>query len=262
MPKYKTPEILTEEISDTLLQLTIHFGYDEAVKILNEMPNPPSKNQINFATKILEKCEILIKNKISNLGDKISKIPLNIQEAITLLHAAEYGVTYDICIILAMIAIDPILMNWFMVPNDNNDFYKKLRKWESSTGEVFIMLDIFRDFNSKKDQEKWCKNNYLQYGKLLKAKKQYYKIKQSISSFANISEISAGEKRDLIKDAFMKGYSFNIATQYDYMYEIDRPIKFIAIQKPRLLTKLGKKILYLDIQKINNKYSVNGIINL
>ena len=60
-----------------------------------------------------------------------------------------------------------------------------------------------------------------------------------------------------------EGFKLNIATRISgNKYSIQRPCKEVKIDKNPFIKKIGKRILFLSVKKINNEVKVSSIINL
>lgn len=265
--EFKDPEILTQEISPFLLNLFSLYQYKEVMEFMNNMPTPPTEHQIKYAFKILESLKLLENNKITTLGTIVNKIPLTPNESICLLYARAYNVDYSVCTIMAMISIDAILDNWFISVPDNlakeqniakDNWYKK-----GKTGEVFIFEALLSAFLKDKNSEGFCKKHYLHLGKMMKAKKVFYKLRDVIKTISSPFENIQGEDKNKIVKCFQYAYPNNIGILESFnIFKIDRPVQYIEVRNKNKHFKVGKKILYLNIVKIKGTIWLSSIMNL
>lgn len=267
---FKSPEILTEEISDIILAL-LNSEYsggqiDRVTAILDHMMTPPTRSQVEFAMKFLTQLKLIDDEKsLTKLGREVAKAGLGLSEAITYIAGRSFGIDFQICQIMAMINVEPDVIKWFVEepsdPQRNKEYRRQIAHWTSSMGEIFVLRDMFDGF-MKNTNEQWCVKHYLLYTKFVKARKQFYKLRETIKTILPLFESISGTDNEKIREAFCRGYPLNIATRKDSVYQIDRPAKYIKVDRPDALTKLGKKILYLDITKIAGQIKISNIINL
>lgn len=270
-PAYKAPEVLIEEISDIIMSLLNSKFCDDDIKkvhaFLNNMMSPPKDIQVEFAMKLLRGLELIDDtDHLTKMGRNISSIPLSPQAAITMVAAKSYGVDHTATEILAMMEIEPDISKWFMDVRENSpkykDFMHTVSKWRVDTGEIFVLKDMFEAF-MKNGNEAWCTRNYLQFTKLVKARKQFFKLREIAKKILPLFPRVDGTDYERVRQAFIRGHPLNIATRVEgTVYSIDRPAKVVNVEQPTMLKKLGKKILFLDITKINGRISVSNLINL
>ncbi len=280
MIDYKLPEIQKEEISDMLLQIAKVKSADiikfsKIKDFTDKLPTPPTQNQLNFGLKILQLSGLInVDETLTKLGIEVSKIPLEPQQAVCLLKSKFLRVDNSICKILAMVSLEPNIEEWFFNrrPNDSDysDYIKKINGWKNVSGDIFAlakMLDKFLEYGAKGLQ--WCQKNYIHYSKMANAKKQFYKLLNLAKTLNNThfwhdeDELKQSEKNKIIL-CFIEGYKINIAERIGKgsVYNIQRPCGMITVQKTNFITKLKKKIIFLDIKRINNQAKVSSIINV
>jgi HrpA-like RNA helicase len=297
MPDFKAPEMEKEEISDMLLAL---FNSGITIDFLQKLPTPPSKHQIDFGLRLLTTAGLISSSsssssfshdekgnekgnekgsekgigKITELGREVAKIPLNWQESICLLKAKFLRVENSVCKILAMMSVEPVIENWFSNVPENSPKYKefrsKLGQWENAAGDIFALKVMFEKFlDAGNSGFEWCNKNYLQGTKFLQAKKTFYKLLGKTKDFNNISfwrdqesQISENEKKKITL-ALEEGFKLNIATRITgNRYSIERPCKEVKIDKNIFIKKVGKRILFLSVKKIQGTVKVSSIVNL
>lgn len=273
-PEYKDPEILVDDVSELVLSvLGSVYGENKIQnvwKLFDNMPNPPTKDQRNFAIDSL-KSLALITNELTltKLGKEVTVVGKGLHESIVAIMGASYKITYKIAQMLAMFLMYPEIEKWFDGPNEHqanyDDFQKKMSAWSSSLGEIFVLRDIFSSYMeiASDNRESWCNRNYLNYRRLAQAEINFKTLLNKFSKITPLFEPPYGEKEtDLILKCFIAGYKNNIGIYKNGVYEIDRPVGIVKVDKPLNLKKLGKKIIFTDIAKINGKVILSGIINI
>jgi HrpA-like RNA helicase len=272
--EYKEAEILVEDITGlTLTILGSKFGDGDLQKvklIYDNMPTPPSDKQQEFAVKRLKALGILTADdRFTKLGREVANAAVGgINESIVLIRALSNKIMHGISKIMALFTLEPSAEKWFKPPRENTPEwprYKKiLEKWSSSRGEIFVLKKIYDGFikTDAGKRQKWCQENFLDFGKLVNTERQFWKIKGAEKKLVPIYEPEEGQEDELIQKCFEYGYAENIAEREGGLYRVDRPVGFVKVDKPVLLKKLGKKILFVDMVKINGKIAVSTILNL
>lgn len=291
-PDYKAPEMEKEELSDMILQL-LNAGID--LDFLQKLPTPPHKNQIAFGLKLLRSAHLSSSpssfsqsekegngekgaqselEELTDLGREVAKLPLNWQEAVCLLKAKFLRVEGSLCKILAMLSVAPNINDLFTNVSENSPKYgeykRKMYNWENAAGEIFAMKIMLEKFLEAGDRGMdWCNSNYLQGSKFINAKKLFYKLLGNAKELNNISfwrgresEQSEHEKKKITL-ALEEGFALNIATRKSgEIYTVQRPCGTVKVEKSPFIKKIGKRILFLDIRKINGEPKISSIVNL
>ena len=267
-PDYKPAEILSQEISPMILNLYNIYEYNEIIKFLDTMPNPPTEEQRKYAFKLLNSLGLIQNNKITDIGRIVGKIPLEPEQALCLLYARAYKVDYQICLIMSMLSLDPIIDNYFVDIREGplyKDYMRAKDKWmgKGTQGELFIFMELLTEFMKNKDGEKWCKNNFLQINKFIKAKKIFYKLREQIKDISfNINVDDINNERKKISKCFEIAYKNNILELESFnIYKVSRPVQYVEIKRNKNL-KLGKKMIFINITKIKGQIYLGGLLNI
>lgn len=236
---YQLPEIISEEISGLLLKLIINNNFE----IIHNMPDIPK--HINFGLDILKNLSLINQElKTTELGINVYNTGLDPQFAAAYLESKKLGVNRSICMILSILEVEPEISKWF---TDEKAIFNSNRD-----GEIFVLKEILEKFMYNSDPMKWCEKNKYNYNKLLSAKRQFFKM-QHVSDTADIV---------MVKKVLERAFPLNIAVKHDNKYIINRPVKYVMVEKSKYLKTLSKKILYLDIIKIEGKVVLGSIVNL
>ncbi len=239
--EYQLPEIISDEISSIILKLIVNNNFE----LIHDVPDVPK--HIEFGIKILKNLKLIEEDlKPTQLGIQVNNLGIDPQFAIAIIRGRELGVSRSICMILAMLTVEPELDKWF---TDEKPNYTA-----NAVSDIFIFKKIFESFLTKNDSYAWCKKKMYNYNKLLNAKRQFFKLNPGKDTSENIKEN--------IREALVSAFPLNIAQRVNSdMYSIDRPVKTIVVKKPTYLSKLSKKFLYLTITKINNQIKLGNIVN-
>jgi HrpA-like RNA helicase len=270
--EYKEPEILVEDITGTTLTiLGAPFSGGELKmvdKIYDNMPNPPTEIQRNFANKTLRDLGLMVGERLSKLGQHIAAIGQNIDVSIILIRAVCNKIMHPMCKIMALFTLEPDVEKWFKPPRENGpqwpEYQRTVGKWADSRGEIFVLKKIYEGFIEKTGnaRQQWCEKNFLNFGKLMNAERQFWKMRNLEKKIVPIYEPEEGREDELIIKCFEHGFANNVAIREGMLYKIDRPVGFVKIEKPAFLKSLGKKIIFMKLAKINGKVAASGILNI
>lgn len=275
MSAFKSPDIETEEISDITLSLLAsnfcvgRFNYVDF--IFDNMLTPPLDSQKEYTKKLLYKLGIISQvdgstNALTRLGVEVAKIGLDLQEAITYIAGRSFKIEYQICQIMAMLSVEPNIIKWFVDEPRDDKMLKKwqrsINRWRSAIGDIFVLSDLFNEFR-RNSSERWCHDNFLIYNKFTRAQRQFYQLQNTMKNIIPMFDDFKGTTNEKIIEAFCRGYPLNVAVATsNNIYSVDRPVHHIKVDRPVTLTKLTKKILYLDIRKIAGEVKISNLINL
>ena len=275
------PEIKRINLRNISLQL-FSIGYNDFNKI--DFIDKPSNENFNYAYESLVSLgafESGDENKITELGKKMSILPMDPIYSVILINALnnEYTEVFeDIVSIISVLQSD----NIFYTPSSKKEIIEKIReKYIDSSSDHITLRNIFNAYRNANNKEEFCKENYLNDKALAKSveifkqllgylkqmkKNDYkndeekeinYKIEQIDKYLGNLKNIGIDNnenKKKLILNCLLTGYFNNIAkySNSNFFNTIRgnqlckiHPIS-VLIKKP----KLGKKFGYLIFNEI------------
>ena len=161
-PQYTDPEILRTSLADVILRMkSQRLGDVETFPFIDR----PHRNQINAGVhQLIELGAIDHQGIITDIGKRLSKMPVDPRIARMLLAAATMDCAEEMVIIAAALTVpDPRLQ-----PPDKIQHARQLhREMSQETSDFLVMLDIWRQFrqiqkqHSKRESYRWCENNFL-----------------------------------------------------------------------------------------------------
>jgi len=276
LPKYPKPNILTMDLTDTILSL-IKYGITikNAMTIINDLITIPSKEQISSAIHKLQFTQCL---KMDNDNGVLTRIGLSILKfrSTNLLSALAIIMSYylncqdEIIIIMAIMEIsEGNLDQLFNYDNDkkfikymstysykNSDhitIYNIYTKLYKNNKKKYLNMEIFNKINNYiKDLKKYAKNiklkdyNYMNNKYFMINIKPYNKIEYNI-----LYILSESYKYNLIKNNSTVNFINNTSAKFDF-YKItkhDNKIKNAICHN--LINRFGRK-LFIGVTEIPN----------
>lgn len=257
MDKFPEPDIRTSDITSECLKLMGNESInsiENLTKTLTNFIEPPRENFIRVAINNLIQLGAVEKGIITPLGKLLNNIPEN---NIFLGTAIVYGKIYNcsreiIKIAAIMDACKGKVSDLYNLPETmtkkpemSEEQYKKMinsleeklnnkkKKFANKYGDHLSLLNIYDKFNEQYDKNKeqydklndWCYDHFLKTNPLLKAIKQYKKIKPQINNIIkgqldpktlNLpynDEINGLELDEKILTCLLLGYRLNTAAK-------------------------------------------------
>lgn len=270
---YKSSEMSISNIDDMVMRMLNLVGSLKELKsMLSELIEPPKKTQISSTIKYLTELGI-ISDVLTDLGKCVYNTKLDTPLGMTLLACESYNVQWDtMSRVAAVLSNESNANSWFVTP-DRNDKQKMKQfkafkdKYTSSYGDVFSLLKLFRDFEKRKISG--VQSRFVRKSLLFDAKRTLSQVYATLKSVPKDCKIPASEepKGTEISNmilAFKHGFSNQIATRIgdgpDYKTKDGLVVSVIPGYNNNM-TRLSKKIIYINIVKILGKLQFNGIIN-
>lgn len=158
------PEILRSNIVATVLQLSA-IGIDCQSFDFLDKPSDISVEDAMLQLHVLGATQSATSSKLTEIGRKMSRFPLNPRFSKILLSAPKYGCLAEALTIVAILSGENIYY-------ESNDPDQKQRaflahaKFESTHGDHLTMLNVYRAFASSGREKVWCHDNCLNYRNL------------------------------------------------------------------------------------------------
>lgn len=241
-----TPEIMSCNLNDAVLILkSLGIENLETFDMIDK-PNIESVNnslEYLFITRAID-----VNGNITELGKRVSNIPLDVNLSISLISSIEFGCFDEVSTIVSMLSIDQI----FIDINSSNTLYKKfLEKRESlknNHSDFLMLLDIFSSWEKTSFDNKHLKKNFLSVRSMWQAKN----IREQLRKQFDVKDSS---NRDKVLLAFCSGFYPNTAKLTDGTYktlfnQTDCYVHFTSC----LYKKFPKFILYFSVTKTRREY--------
>ena len=215
LEKYPEPDILKEDLTMTLLQLsrmTESNNINDGIKTLHQLMDVPDKPFFDIAVKLYNQYDMIQKDgtldKIGYYVSQFTSTPIN--RALFIIYAYQRGCAYDASIIITMIDKLSGKLENLVIKKDpicKSECKKKssknlLKSLVDKSSDHMTFLNIFREFDKQDKKADWAKKYGLRYGILMSVKKNFlsyfYKISNIINK--NVSELSRLHNLDITDD--------------------------------------------------------------
>ena len=222
-PEYTIPEIQRSILDRVVLQIA-EFGLDaEELEFLHQ----PDKEAIVAAKRELTALGAFADNKITELGRKMVKIPVNVQLARMIVEAEKYGVTEQVITIAAICEIGGLL-------SKEGRYSHFTHEYES---DLLAELDVW---------EAITKLKYIEFDKLGINKKNFFLIKDLIKKIKETVygtiEITHNDDRNAILKSCLCGLVSHIYVQ-DYDVYRNNERKGLRLSKRSCVSEYSKIVI-------------------
>lgn len=203
-----TPEIMRSQLDRVVLQLA-SIGVDaESMEFFHQ----PDKSSILHAKEILNELGAMKGETVTEIGQKMAKMPLSPQLARMIVEAEKLGVVEEIIKISAIVEMGGFLkrkidLGWIW-QRVTNSF------WSPRECDLLVLLDIWNCIDSKESEKSFT--DLVTIKKKVSMVKQYIeKLQKSLSGLIEMS--SNPENTDAIIQAAIRGFgSSNVFVRSSY----------------------------------------------
>ncbi|KAF7684482.1 Pre-mRNA-splicing factor ATP-dependent RNA helicase prp22 [Astathelohania contejeani] len=206
MPPEREAELKRCSLLDVLLRLKLLEIHD----FFPFLEKPKKENIIDGLKKLFYLGALNEEGKITEIGRKMAKLPLEPHLAKVLLVSCELKCYVDISKIIAFMSVPHIFSSTRKNPLPS--FCK---------GDPFYYLKIFNAWEKDGFSERYCNSNQLNYKNMVEIKKihkQLLDIVENINYNATINENIIPAEFDPIIESLFAGYFFNLAQRVKGSY--------------------------------------------
>eukprot|EP00002_Diphylleia_rotans_P001061 TRINITY_DN10580_c0_g1_i1.p1 TRINITY_DN10580_c0_g1~~TRINITY_DN10580_c0_g1_i1.p1 ORF type:complete len:698 (-),score=165.59 TRINITY_DN10580_c0_g1_i1:8-2101(-) len=273
------PEIKRVNLASVILQLKV-IGVED---ILNfDFMDQPPKSGLQKALEVLYSLGAL--DTQMRLTDPIGKImasfPLDPPFSRAIIASKDLGCTKEVLAIVSMLSTENV---FFMPPSQKDKALEAHRKFASSEGDHFTLLNVFLAFQSTKQSKTWCFENFVNYRSIMKAVDVYQQLvdysKQLeiplVSILGSAWSAKSGSTADLVnssrtsKDAIVQigkallsGFNRNVAIlQPDQRYSTILENQTVQIHPSSVLMgRKAKYVMYNELVLTSKQYMRNLLV--
>jgi ATP-dependent RNA helicase DDX35 len=202
------PEILRNNLREYVLRLK-SFGIKDINKF--QTLTEPDRNTISRALETLYFLGILDdKTNLTDLGRKVSDIPIDVRLAVSLFKAGEgkFKCTEEVLIIVSMLSIQ----NLFFQPKDPTNLMKAKQRIGVIEGDHLTLLRMYKSWkNCRTGRSSFCKDLYLNDNAMKQVEDMITNLKLYLKKFSIQLKSTLDEDGEDIMKSITKGFIFNIA---------------------------------------------------
>mmetsp|Transcript_3416 Transcript_3416/g.4807 ORF Transcript_3416/g.4807 Transcript_3416/m.4807 type:complete len:716 (+) Transcript_3416:230-2377(+) len=158
------PEILRSQMSNVVLTL-LKLGVDDLVHF--DFMDPPAPETLMRALELLNYLGALDDDgNLTELGNRMSEIPLDPQLAKMLLASPEYHCSNEILTIVAMMSVPQV----FLRPKEQAKAADEAKgQFAHIDGDHLTLLNCYHAYKQAGDSKDWCYNNYINHRSMASA---------------------------------------------------------------------------------------------
>ncbi|CAI0390212.1 unnamed protein product [Linum tenue] len=201
------PEILRSNLGSIVLILK-----KLEVPDLRHFMNLPAEEALTRALKELSDLGALDdKGNLTELGNMMSKFPLDPQMAKMLVVSPGFNCSNEILSICAMLSAKFL----FLVPNCFREGFDKVKaRFVDTDGDYLTLLNVYNEFKRNKEDLSWCDTNFINYSVLKSAQNVRQHLVQCMSRCGIEmcrTYLYGPEYYDNISKAILAGYFMQVA---------------------------------------------------
>ncbi|ELQ74866.1 nucleoside-triphosphatase, RNA helicase [Trachipleistophora hominis] len=251
------PEIVNSDISHLLLKfMKCEMNFTLCMRLLGYQKIKLFKKSM---IKLLKLGCIDKDSKITQLGEKIHKIPLKVEMSKTLLKAIDYGVFEEVAIICSVLSVKKLFYDDLEVRKSITNI---MVSNSQGIGDHISYLKLFIMAFQQNFSQDFCKMYYMKRQSLIEANKILDQLKRMFkkdNEKVKISKIAKNINYERIIQAFCEGYLLNIAKKYKnfYLCIFNENEKLKIHPSSSLFDKEANLIFYERLQYTNSFYMVN-----
>uniref|UniRef100_A0A336MTZ8 RNA helicase n=2 Tax=Culicoides sonorensis TaxID=179676 RepID=A0A336MTZ8_CULSO len=237
MAKATIPEIRRCNLASVALQLlNMDIEYDK----FDFIDVPPIEGVKSAVKQLLNLGAIndLLKPKLTDLGKKMCRFPLDPQYSKILLASSSFNCVEEMLNIISVLASE----NIFLYPNDKKELARERHAmFEDKQGDHITLLRIFRAYLQTEKTNSWCRENFFNYKSLDYAKK----VKQQLSEICHrlgMPASSCGSDTDAVRKCLITGLFTNIA-------ELQSDNHYLTLSNNRQRVKIHPSSVLCDKEK-------------
>ncbi|KAI5966026.1 hypothetical protein KGF57_000672 [Candida theae] len=193
MDSSQKPEIQRINLNSVIL-LLLSLGVNDLLNF--EFLDPPPKESIMKSLSLLYSLgAIKSSGKLSKTGFKMNEFPLDPVLTKCILSSEAFGVTREICIIIAMLT-ESANLKYSPKQVDQEVIKKRHSQFDAPEGDHLTLLNIFESWSNTGYSKQWCEDHFLQYKTLQRARhifQQVIKLCKKVGVDVNSNRIGRGE---------------------------------------------------------------------
>lgn len=268
---------LTGRIFDCFSQKNVKTIFDVR-GVLNEFIEPPPSMSIEYSIKLLMSLDLITSTEDNGIVTKIGRKALlmnklcgyDLKIARTILESVNYNCHWEVCYLAAIFnnieKTDDLFSKSNNYDYNEKDFNSVKKKFDSDSGDLFSLSKMYVLFfnNARKINisrlKELCKENYLNYNKLVDIKNDHLNFWSKTSGFEKNKVSKKYNITSSIILSFLSGYRTNVAMRKDKSYTTIYPKKKTkaGIDKRNFSSK--KNFKYIFYKDLNNTQGNKNLV--
>lgn len=191
LPLNPTPEILRTNLSSVVL-LLLSLGINDLIHF-DFMDSPSNETLIKSLELLYALGALNNKGQLTKLGRQMAEFPTEPMLAKVLLSSAQFNCINEILSIIAMLGESGSL---FFRPKDKKLYADKAKESFRKNSDHLTLLEIYSQWCDNDYSSQWCKDNFLQYKSLLRARN----VRDQLEKLCSRVEIMISSNNFIKKD--------------------------------------------------------------
>ncbi|KAI5961095.1 hypothetical protein CANMA_003869 [Candida margitis] len=198
MEDSQKPEIQRINLNSVIL-LLLSLGVNDLLNF--QFLDPPPKESIMKSLNLLYSLgAIKSSGKLSKIGFKMNEFPLDPVLTKCILSSEKYGVTREVCIIIAMLT-ESSNLKYFPKQIDQEVIKKRHGQFDAPEGDHLTLLNIFNQWQISGYSKHWCEDYFLQYKTLQRSRHIFQQVIRICKKIGvNVNAESTGDDKYNIED--------------------------------------------------------------
>lgn len=206
MYKQTIPEIQRTNLANTLLLLK-SLGVDNLLEF-NFMDPPPMETMTASLYDLWALGALDNFGKLTGLGEKMAKFPMEPSLSKLLIVSLEYGCTEEMLTIVSMLSVPSV----FYRPKERMDEADAMReKFFVGESDHLTLLHVYNQWRNNKFSNAWCARHFLHSKSLKRAKEVREQLAFIIQQDRTAHPRSCGTDWDIVRKCICSGYFFQAA---------------------------------------------------
>eukprot|EP01080_Neovahlkampfia_damariscottae_P011062 gene11062-3770_t len=239
------PEILRSNLSAVILYLKT-LGIDDLVHF--DFMDPPAPETMMRALEQLNYLGALDdEGNLTNEGKKMCTFPLDPQLSKTLIISPDFNCSNEILSIVAMLSVPQV----FVRPKDKQEQSDSSKlQFCHNEGDHLTLLNVYHSYKSNYEDEKWCKENFLNARALRQAdsvRNQLENLMKSLQLPLLSTDFKSKDYYVNIRKALTSGMFMQVASQEKSSHYVTiKDNQLVAIHPSTCLDHRPKWVIYND----------------
>ncbi|KNC79661.1 hypothetical protein, variant [Sphaeroforma arctica JP610] len=245
-----TPEIVRCNLASAVLNMKA-MGVDDIIHF--DFLDKPTTESLRAALMLIFSLGALdASGKLTTLGRRMARFPIEPQLAKTLISAERLGCVEEILTIVSMLSAPSI----FFIPFNKREEVdlSVMKEFASLYGDHLTYLNVYKAYRQNKGNKTWCKDHFIN----MKSMKTVLDTRGQLAELCRKSniEIRSSSDTDNIRKALVSGFFYNIAVlQDDGTYHPVSNRTEVALHPQSVLKgQKPKYVLYHELVKTKRYY--------
>ncbi|KAG5419407.1 hypothetical protein I9W82_003174 [Candida metapsilosis] len=198
MDASQKPEIQRINLNSVIL-LLLSLGVNDLLNF--QFLDPPPKESIMKSLNLLYSLgAIKSSGKLSKTGFKMNEFPLDPVLTKCILSSEAFGVTREICIIIAMLT-ESANLKYAPKQIDQEVIKKRHSQFDALEGDHLTLLNIFNQWSNAGYSKHWCEDHFLQYKTLQRARHIFQQVVKICKKVGIDVNKSIGDEESVTEDS-------------------------------------------------------------